>query len=293
MSKSKLYNFTPDELQKLLDTNATYISILRIAGINSSSSTVTLKRIIKEYNLDTSKFEDNRKNYNINHMRNLNNSQLYDIESKLKNGVSTSSHTLKNKLIELGYKEAKCEMCGITEWMGKPVKFHLHHIDGNHTNNELLNLQILCPNCHSMTDNFGVYNSERYKNDKLSCKKCGKSVSKYNKSGLCFSCFIEARKTNPESKPKHKTLCPYCNTNLMYVFSNMCSSCHNKSLEKDLSTIISRDQLKELIRNNPFTKIGNMFNVSDNAIRKWCDKYNLPKKSTDIRKYSDEEWKLI
>lgn len=30
--------------------------------------------------------------------------------------------------------------------------------------------------------------------------------------------------------------------------------------------------------------------VSDNAIRKWCKKYNLPYKKKDIKSYSDEEW---
>ena len=56
---------------------------------------------------------------------------------------------------------------------------------------------------------------------------------------------------------------------------------------------ISREELKQLIRIIPFTKIGEQFNVSDNAIRKWCEKYNLPKRKKDIEKYSDEEWENI
>jgi uncharacterized protein YjcR len=40
----------------------------------------------------------------------------------------------------------------------------------------------------------------------------------------------------------------------------------------------NRDELKQLIRTLPFTKIGKMFGVSDNAIRKWCNAYNLPRK---------------
>lgn len=31
----------------------------------------------------------------------------------------------------------------------------------------------------------------------------------------------------------------------------------------------------DLISKHPFTKIGKMFNVSDNAVRRWCKKYNL------------------
>ena len=43
---------------------------------------------------------------------------------------------------------------------------------------------------------------------------------------------------------------------------------------------ITREELKELIRNKPFTQIGAKFGVSDNAIRKWCDKFDLPRKTS-------------
>jgi hypothetical protein len=36
-----------------------------------------------------------------------------------------------------------------------------------------------------------------------------------------------------------------------------------------------------------------MFGVSDNAVRKWCDKYNLPRKARDIKALTDEEWLKI
>lgn len=55
----------------------------------------------------------------------------------------------------------------------------------------------------------------------------------------------------------------------------------------------SREELKQLIRTTPFTTIGKIYNVSDNAVRKWCDKYNLPRKVTDIKNYTDEQWELI
>ena len=56
---------------------------------------------------------------------------------------------------------------------------------------------------------------------------------------------------------------------------------------------ITRDELKQLIRTTPFTTIAKQFDVSDNAIRKWCDKYSLPRHSREIKHYSDEEWELI
>jgi hypothetical protein len=48
----------------------------------------------------------------------------------------------------------KCKCCGLSEWNNLPITLQAHHIDGDKTNNELENLSLLCPNCHSQTDNF-------------------------------------------------------------------------------------------------------------------------------------------
>ena len=66
--------------------------------------------------------------------------------------------TFRDKFIE--HKGCKCEKCG---W-GKlhPVThkspLEIHHIDGDCFNNTKENLQLLCPNCHSLTENFGARN---------------------------------------------------------------------------------------------------------------------------------------
>ena len=71
-----------------------------------------------------------------------------------------SSSVLINRLkTKRGWK---CECCGISEWMGKPITLEIHHIDGNKKNNSLDNLQILCPNCHSQTSNWRSRNQRGY-----------------------------------------------------------------------------------------------------------------------------------
>lgn len=52
-------------------------------------------------------------------------------------------------------KERKCEICNLSEWMNKLIPLELDHIDGNHFNNNLKNLRILCKNCHAQTDTYG------------------------------------------------------------------------------------------------------------------------------------------
>ena len=48
-----------------------------------------------------------------------------------------------------------------------------------------------------------------------------------------------------------------------------------------------------MIRKESFLCIGRRYNVSDNAIRKWCKTMNLPTKKTEIKQYSEEEWSNI
>lgn len=53
-----------------------------------------------------------------------------------------------------GLKADRCEICGISEWLGRPLSLPLHHLNGDGDDNRLENLQLLCPNCHSQTENF-------------------------------------------------------------------------------------------------------------------------------------------
>lgn len=67
----------------------------------------------------------------------------------------TSRGNLKRRLIQEGLKECRCEGCGIVEWRGEPLSMELHHVNGDGEDNRLENLQLLCGNCHSQTDNWG------------------------------------------------------------------------------------------------------------------------------------------
>lgn len=55
----------------------------------------------------------------------------------------------------------------------------------------------------------------------------------------------------------------------------------------------SREELKAMIRTIPFTQIGAKYGISDNAVRKWCDKFNLPRTKKEINEYSDKEWENL
>lgn len=70
------------------------------------------------------------------------------------NRPNTNANALKKRLIKENILEHKCYNCNLIEWLEKPITVHLHHINGIRSDNRLENLILLCPNCHSQTDNF-------------------------------------------------------------------------------------------------------------------------------------------
>ena len=86
-----------------------------------------------------------------------------------------------------------------------------------------------------------------------------------------------------------KFYCEDCGCEISYGASK-CLPCRNKEKSKNIP---EKNILKSLLKTNSFVQIGKQYGVTDNAIRKWCDKYGLPRRSGDIKKYTEEEWMLL
>lgn len=252
MRKSKIYNYTPEELQELLNISHSYSDILISIGLSAGGGCHnTLKRIVEEYNLDKTQFLQNKKEFEHNRILSLNKNTKISLEDILvENSTYTNNLSLKRRLINEGFKELKCERCGLIEWQGYPIPLQLHHKNGIHTDNRLLNLEILCPNCHSLTDTYAGKNV-KYNTKKYFCKECGKEITRY--ATYCKKCASQYKKNNT------KCCC-------------------------------DRDYLKNIIYNTSFEEIGRSFNVTGNTVKKWCKKFNLPYKRSDIVLYTKEEW---
>lgn len=89
------------------------------------------------------------------------NTPSVSLDDVLNGKAKMPNSRLRIRLIKAGYKPAYCERCKNDTWLGVPIPLELHHIDGNHDNNALTNLQILCPNCHSLTENYCSKNKKR------------------------------------------------------------------------------------------------------------------------------------
>jgi len=86
---------------------------------------------------------------------------------------TASSRTCRSFLLKT--RGHRCEVCSLQEWMGSPIPIEMDHIDGNHSNNLLSNLRLLCPNCHAQTDTWKSKNKGKGRFSRSSRYAAGKS----------------------------------------------------------------------------------------------------------------------
>lgn len=62
----------------------------------------------------------------------------------------------------------KCSRCGWGEInpFTKKIPLEIHHKNGDYTNNDESNLELLCPNCHSLTETYKAANKGRGRKDR-------------------------------------------------------------------------------------------------------------------------------
>ena len=142
----------------------------------------------------------------------------------------------------------------------------VHHRDKNRDNNS--------------PDNLIVFNS---KSDHTSFHRhnCDESLLQLLDDGSYTVNYLKS------------TICPYCG-NEKDKHAQMCINCRNfKKSQETAMGLVTREELKNLIRYFSFVEIGRKYNITDNAVRKYCDKYKLPRTKKQINSYSQEEWDKI
>lgn len=63
--------------------------------------------------------------------------------------------------------------------------------------------------------------------------------------------------------------------------THMCHSCYSKTIRKVERP--SKEELEKLLRQYNFSRVGRIFGVSDQAIRKWCKNYGMSTKAKDYK----------
>lgn len=136
MSKRKYGNYTVEQVKEFSKESTSLSQLLKKLDLKAAGGNYSnMKRFIQLNEIDCSHWKG----------------QGWNKGQQLKDWASYNRATnLKPHLIKL--RSHKCEICNLTEWLNQPIPLEIHHVDGNRTNNELSNLQLLCCNCHSTTD---------------------------------------------------------------------------------------------------------------------------------------------
>lgn len=175
--------------------------------------------------------------------RTLNGKRRKTAEEILVFGKSADAKQLKRALKEKG-REDICGHCGLTsEWNNKPITLQVDHKDGNRLNNLIDNLQILCPNCHTQTENYGIKNAKKINKPKNLCLECEKVIGSSAK--YCKNCYFNKRKSS-NKEMLHKGL----------------------NVKKTKIEWPSVENILERLKTTNYTALGRELGVSDNAIRK-------------------------
>lgn len=221
----------------------------------------TVARKIEEFDIDSSHFTGQSWNKGLKHIPET---SIFPLEDILKENISYKSDTLRQRLISEGIKKEECEVCGYTE------NLELHHINGDHYDNRLENLQILCPNCHAKTSNYRGRNSNKNttpenlsrkqsRNHWCICKNCNKEfysdrIDKTRKfcSRECYIEYLRKLQLGKVTEPLQE------------------------SINIENIKALTKENLLEAIQNySDMTNLGKHFGVSRTTVRNYLEKYEL------------------
>lgn len=290
----KIDKLTKEEAEQAFEESKSWATVAEKLGYSKigGSTNHVLQDYAKAHNINTSHFTGQGQNKgNVDLSRFKNGRRIRDLKSAL-----------------LSIKPYKCECCGNFEQMGKQIPLQVHHIDGNHINNELDNLQLLCPNCHAQTDNWCKNNIGKYKavsdKDFLDALKTTSTINAaLEKVGIYYSAKVwydKARQLMIENNvtqiPREKVIrekkerkrrkikyCSICGKEMSPRAKGcLCKNCLKGNPYSKRIDFPDKEQLRVDTASMSFQDVGRKYGVSGNAIRKWCKYYDLPYRKLDM-----------
>lgn len=260
--------YTKAKLEEAVQNTDSLTDCLIFLGQKVSGSHVRyIKYKIFKYNIDTSHFK------------------IKLIPPKYNYNLLLNNKRLKGLLLEHNIPYI-CAICNQQPyWNNLDLTLQIDHIDGNRENNDLTNLRFICPNCHTQTQNYTSKNIQN-KSTKHICQ-CG--GIKNRQAIVCLQCrknkFVKKESKTIITKHINNTFnqCDCGNTKL--TKSKLCRTCNNRLVKVRTRKVErpTKEELLELIKTQSFTQIGKLYNVSDNAVRKWCKCYEIPFRKKDLK----------
>lgn len=136
--------------------SATFNNLKRTDAIRKNPTKYKEKRVPVKWNCLNCNKEHTTVAWRIGKYCNTDCQHEYEYKQRLTEWLvenkKIGKNAMKRYLTEThGYK---CSVCSISEWNNKKIVLELEHIDGNSDNNNLENICLICPNCHSQTDTY-------------------------------------------------------------------------------------------------------------------------------------------
>lgn len=206
--------------------------------------------------------------------------------SQNSNSQAVVNHIKKRKKDLIKVFHSKCCICGFDQF---PEALEFHHVNPDEKQfgitdsksvtkaldkqlNEMKKCILVCANCHrgihqnyiKVPENYQDYYDEKIAQQLRNELNQIKTRKKY----FCLRCGKQITRSG--------TYCVECS----HIMQWHCDR-------------PDRETLKDKIRKFPFTSIANEYKVTDNAVRKWCDSYNLPRTKKEIKTFTDQEWEKI
>ncbi|MFA5747180.1 MAG: HNH endonuclease [Candidatus Paceibacterota bacterium] len=144
----KKRSWTAEQLKEAVKSSFSFRQVLGKLGLKQAGGNYDqIKKYTEEYKLDVSHFKG--KGWSLG-LCGIGKPRL-SLEKILVEGSYFQSFKLKKRLFSAGLKSQKCEICGWAERTADGyLPLELDHINGNHRDNRIENLRVLCPNCHSL-----------------------------------------------------------------------------------------------------------------------------------------------
>lgn len=141
-------SWTEVQLRDAAAQSTSVRQVLRCLGlIEAGGNYSQIQKYLRIYKIDTSRFTGkgwSRGKRGIGKPR-------ISLEQILVKDSSFQSYKLKKRLFSSKLKDVRCEECGWCEMsVDGRIPLELDHINGNSRDNQLKNLRVLCPNCHSL-----------------------------------------------------------------------------------------------------------------------------------------------
>ncbi|MDH2390475.1 HNH endonuclease signature motif containing protein [Streptomyces sp. HNM0663] len=146
--------WTRETLEAAVAASTTMYEVLRRLGLDAVGGQHThISRRVKALGIDTSHFTPHGRGGRRAGQAPLSPEELL-VEQDPSSARRVQRDRLRKAMLLVGLEE-RCSSCDTgPNWRGRPLSLEVDHIDGDWRNNRIENLRFLCPNCHSVTDNY-------------------------------------------------------------------------------------------------------------------------------------------